>query len=117
MHVMFVHQNFPAQFRYIAPKLVSDFGWKCTFGTEKAGGGLPGVDKVVYTARGGATLANHVCTRTFENQVAQTHGAYAALKARPDVRPDLIVAHAGFGSSLFLPYLYDAPIINFFEYF
>jgi hypothetical protein len=79
MHVMFVHQNFPAQFRYIAPKLVSDFGWRCTFVTEKEAGKLPGVDKVVYTAHGGATMANHVCTRTFENQVAQTLGVYAAL--------------------------------------
>ena len=117
MHVMFVHQNFPAQFRYIAPKLVNDFGWTCTFVTEKAEGSLPGIEKVVYAARGHATLANHVCTRTFENQVGQAHGVYAALQARTDVRPDLIVAHSGFGSSLFLPYLYDAPIINFFEYF
>lgn len=42
---------------------------------------------------------------------------YEALKSRPDLKPDLIVAHSGFGSSLFLPYLYDAPIINLFEYF
>src|SRR5205085_3601736 len=28
-----------------------------------------------------------------------------------------IVAHGSFGGSLFLPHLYDAPIVNFFEYF
>ena len=33
------------------------------------------------------------------------------------MKPDLVVAHSGFGSSLFLPHLYDAPIINFFEYY
>ena len=32
-------------------------------------------------------------------------------------KPDLVVAHSGFGSSLFLPYLYYVPVINFFEYF
>jgi hypothetical protein len=32
------------------------------------------------------------------------------------VRPDLVVAHSGFGSSLYLPYLYDAPVVNYFEY-
>ena len=37
------------------------------------------------------------------------------MKRTPDVRPDLIVARSGFGSSLFLPFLYDRPIINFFE--
>ena len=117
MHVLFVHQNFPAQFRYIAPRLVAEHEWRCTFVTEKAEGELPGVEKIVYKARGGATRANHYCTRNFENAVAHTHGVYEALKARPDIQPDLVVAHTGFGSSLFVPYLCDAPIINFLEYF
>jgi hypothetical protein len=33
------------------------------------------------------------------------------------VKPDLVVTHSGFGPSMFLPSLYDAPVINFFEYF
>jgi len=53
----------------------------------------------------------------FENAVGHARGVYEALKGRRDVRPDLVVAHSGFGSSLYLPYLYDAPIVNFFEYF
>ncbi|MBX6316184.1 MAG: glycosyltransferase, partial [Isosphaeraceae bacterium] len=117
MHLLFVHQNFPAQFRYIAAKLANELGWRCTFVTERAEGTLPGVEKVLYQAQGGATLSNHVCTRNFENAVAHAHGVYEAMKARPDIQPDLIIAHTGFGSSLFLPYLYDAPIINFLEYF
>jgi glycosyltransferase involved in cell wall biosynthesis len=117
MHILFVHQNFPAQFRYIGPRLVRDFGYRCTFVTEKAENTLEGVEKVLYKARGGATMANHICTRNFENTVAHSHGVYEALKARPDVQPDVVVAHTGFGSSLFLPFLYDAPIINFLEFF
>ena len=39
------------------------------------------------------------------------------MKARPDIRPDLVVGHSGFGSTLFLRELYDCPIINYFEYF
>ena len=117
MHVLFIHQNFPAQFRYIAPRLVREHGWKCTFATAKADGSLPGVDKVVYTCKGGATKANHFCTQNFENTTWEAHAVYEMLKQRPDVQPDLIIAHTGFGSSLFLPYLYDAPIINFVELF
>jgi glycosyltransferase involved in cell wall biosynthesis len=30
MHVLFIHQNFPAQFGHIARKLVSEHGWQCT---------------------------------------------------------------------------------------
>ena len=49
--------------------------------------------------------------------MAHALGVYEALKARPDIQPDLVVAHGGFGSSLFLPHLYDCPVVNFFAYF
>ncbi len=117
MHVLFVHQNFPAQFRYVAPRLVERHGWRCSFVTQQRERTLPGVEKIVYQAKHGATAANHFCTRNFENSFGHAHAVYQALKSRPEIQPDLIVAHSGFGSSLFLPFLYDAPIINFFELF
>lgn len=117
MHVLFLHQNFPAQFRYIAPRLVQDYGWQCSFMTANDQGSLPGVSKLIYRCTGGATKANHFASRNFENTVNEAHAVFETLKYRQDLRPDLIVAHTGFGSSLFLPYLYDAPLINFVEYF
>lgn len=117
MHVLFIHKNFPAQFRYLAPRLVREYGWRCSFLTAQTNYELPGVEKLLYESHGGATLANHPCTRNFENTVVEASAVYERLKQIPDLQPDLIVAHAGFGSSLFVPYLYDAPIINFFEYF
>ena len=106
MHVLFVHPNYPAQFRYIAPRLQREFGWRCTFATRNTKAPpLPGVERVAYGLRSSATRANHVCTRSFETAVGHAHGVYAALKDRPDIRPDLVVAHSGFGSSLFLPHL------------
>ena len=88
-----VHQNFPAQFQYIAPRLVRDRGWDCTFVTEKADGALPGVAKVVYKAVGGATAQNHPCTRNFENTVAHATASSTGAEgparrpARPGRRP------------------------------
>ena len=118
MRVLFVHQNFPAQFRSIAPRLAIDYGWTCNFATRNADIPAPcGVEKVLYRVRGGAHPVSHPCVRGFEQAAAHALGAYEALKGRSDIRPDLVVAHSGFGSSLFLPYLYDAPVINFFEYF
>ena len=118
MHVLFVHQNYPAQFRYIAPRLVSQFGWRCTFCTANLKSpDVPGVERVVYRRTFGATRMNHPCTRGFENCVGHAQAVYNAMRSRPDVRPDLVVAHSGFGSSLFLPHLYDCPVVNFFEYF
>ena len=39
------------------------------------------------------------------------------MKAHPEVRPDLVIGHSGFGSTLFLADLYRCPIINYFEYY
>src|SRR3989442_2424424 len=112
MHILVVHQNYPAQFRYLAPRLASTCGWRCTFATRNTKApDLPGVERVVYRVRSGASRANHFCTRSLEASIGHAHAAYDPLKARPDVHPDLVVAHSGFGSSLFLPYPYDAPSV------
>ena len=49
--------------------------------------------------------------------MAEAKGVYRAVKARPDLRPDLIVGHSGFGSTMFLRELLDVPILNYFEYY
>jgi len=117
MHVLFVHQNYPAQFGHVADYLAARHGFRCTFVSERPPARAGGVERIQYSIRGGATPSTHYCSRTFENAVWHTHAVYEALKARPDVRPDLVVGHSGFGSTLFLRELYDRPLINYFEYF
>ncbi len=118
MHVLYVHQNFPAQFGHIARHLVKTLNWRCTFVSNTPPGNVEGIEKIEYKLSGGATKHNHFCTRTFENTVWHCHGVYDALQKRPELKPDLIVGHSGFGSTLFLRELYpDVPIINFFEYY
>jgi glycosyltransferase involved in cell wall biosynthesis len=115
-HVLFVHQNYPAQFGHVAAWL-ADRGCRCTFVSRKPAANGP-VERIQYRLRGGATKHNHPCTRPFENATHHALGVYAALRARPDVRPDLIVGHSGFGSTLYLRELYPrAPIVNYFEYY
>ncbi|MBX7168223.1 MAG: glycosyltransferase [Pirellulales bacterium] len=117
MHVVYVHQNFPAQFGHIARYLIAERGFRCTFVTNRPAAKVDGIELIHFDPQGGATRQNHFCTRTFENHVATAHGVYNALKARRDIRPDLIVGHSGFGPTIFLRELYDCPIINYFEYF
>ena len=118
MHVLYVHPNFPAQFGHIAHHLVQQHGWKCTFVSQTPGGNVQGIEKIQYHLFGGATAKNHYCTRTFENNIWHTDGVYRALRQRPDIKPDLIVGHSGFGSTLFLREMYpDVPVINFFEFY
>jgi glycosyltransferase involved in cell wall biosynthesis len=122
MHVLFVHPNFPAQFGHVAAHLARERGWRCTFVSETAPGkqmiGNGSLEKIQYKSRGGARRETHFTSRTFENAVWHTDGVYRALLRRPDVEPDLIVGHSGFGSTLFLRELFPAvPTINLFEYF
>jgi glycosyltransferase involved in cell wall biosynthesis len=73
----------------------------------------------MYKTTGGATAQTHYCSRTFENGVWHAAAVYDALKPlRRDLRPDLVVGHSGFGSTVFLGELFeDVPVVNYFEYF
>lgn len=119
MHVLFVHPNFPAQFGHLALHLVEKLGWQATFVSQTPGEHAGGIRKLQYTTNGGATAQNHFCSRTFENAVWNTDGVFQACKAAGgSLKPDLIVGHSGFGSTLFLPELYPGvPVVNLFEYF
>ena len=60
MHVLFVHRNYPAQFRYLAPRLARDFGWRCTYATHNAKApDVPGVERVVCRVRARPTATQH----------------------------------------------------------
>jgi glycosyltransferase involved in cell wall biosynthesis len=117
MHILFVHPNFPAQFGHFGLYLAQHHGHRCTFVSEKSSARDGALEWIQYRLQGGATRQNHYCSRTFENAVWHSHAVYEALQARPDLRPDLVVGHSGFGSTLFLRELYGGPIINYFEYF
>lgn len=118
MHVLFVHQNFPAQFGQVAAWWAQTRGGRSTFVSSKSPATIPGVEHIQYPIAGGARESNHFCSRTFENQIWNTAGLYQALKQRPDIQPDLIVAHSGFVSSLFLRELYpQTPHLGYFEFF
>jgi glycosyltransferase involved in cell wall biosynthesis len=117
MHVLFVHQNFPAQFGHIAAYLVQRKGFRCTFVSQHPPGRDGGIERVQYTIQGGATQQTHFCSRTFENAIWHSHAIHEALHTRDDIRPDLIVGHSGFLHTVFLRELYDCPIVDYFEYY
>ena len=112
MQILFVHPNFPAQFAGILPRLVAR-GVEPVFVT-RAKGSLEGVRCIRYSARGGATAANHYCSRTFENAVwnAQLNGF---LRSMDDLRPrweNLFEPLPLFPETRFDRYLIDARGLN-----
>ena len=114
-----MHRNFPAQFGHIAARLVRERGWRCTFVSERPPGTAGGVDNVQYRPRGGPTEKTHYLARTFESGIWHAAGVYEAMRpVSAAIRPDVIVGHSGWGSTLFLRELWpEAPVVNYFEYF
>ncbi len=118
MHVMFVHRSFPAQFGQVAEALGSRRGWRCTYVSKDAPSASGAIQHIRYqTSQAGG--GRDYLTQDFAYETKHAAAVYHALKPmRYLVRPDLIVGHAGFGSTLFLQELYpDTPIIDYFEYF
>ena len=107
MHVLYVHQNFPAQFGHIAQHLVEKLGWKCTFVSETPGGNVGGIEKIQYKLDRRGDQAATTSARARSRTPSGTATASTTRSSRrPDVKPDLIVGHSGFGSTLFLRELY-----------
>ncbi len=117
MHILFIHQNFPAQFGHIAAYLIRRKGYRCSFLSQLPAANVSGIERLQYQVMSGATERTHYCSRTFENVIWHSHAVYEALASRPDIRPDLVAAHSGFLTTAFLRELYDCPIVNYFEYY
>jgi len=113
---LFIHPNFPGQFGPVLSRLAKDPTIECVFLSNNASGLHGGVRCLPFTPKSGATAATHYCSRTFENSIWSAHAVYEACQAA-QLDPSVILAHSGFGSSVFLRELYACPIINLFEYF
>ncbi len=125
VHLLFVHNNFPAQFGHLAAELVRRQGWRCTFVTQaQAQQGeqereVAGIELIRYEPpTPPAPGADPLC-RSFDDDVRQAEAVYHRLKAAGgSLRPDLIVGHSGLGPTLFLPELFPGtPLIGYFEDF
>ena len=105
MRFLFVHQNFPAQFRHLAPALVAR-------GHEVVATSLQpapppeweGVRILPYAVARGSTPGIHPWIVDLETQTIRGEAAFrAGLKWKAEgLQPEVIVAHPGWGESMFL---------------
>ena len=116
MHVLFSHPSYTGQFGHLARLLVAR-GYECTFVSESEVEEAAGIRAIRYET--GRIRRASYFSQDFDEESAHAVAVYEAVKeARPTLRPDLIVGHAGWGSTLLLPDRFpDTPTIGYFEYF
>ena len=102
MNLLFVHQNFPGQFRHLAPHCAR--AGHAVKALAIDGAGLPGIEMHRYKPGRATSREAHPWAQEFETKVIRGEACAAAaqqLRAQ-GFAPDVIVANPGWGESLFL---------------
>jgi glycosyltransferase involved in cell wall biosynthesis len=105
MNLLFVHQNFPGQFKFLAPALVQRGHTVVAMTMQKTEvKQWQGVTLVQYAAQRGTTPHIHPWASDFETKIIRGEACFrAALQMKSQgFSPDVIIAHPGWGESLFL---------------
>jgi glycosyltransferase involved in cell wall biosynthesis len=105
MNILFIHQNFPGQFKFLAPALVQQGHHVVGMTMQKVDAKeWQGVKLAPYTASRGTTPNVHPWVSDFETKVIRSEACFkAALQLKASgLTPDVIIAHHGWGESLFL---------------
>jgi glycosyltransferase involved in cell wall biosynthesis len=103
MNILFVHQNFPGQFKHLAPAMARQ-GHRVVALHINACPPVPGVALVRYAVTARPGEGTHRWLADLEVKTLRGEAAWkAAVKLREEgFVPDVIVAHPGWGESLFL---------------
>ncbi len=119
LNVLFLHRNFPAQFRYLIIDLIKNPLNLLMFITSNSGFDMPGVNKLIYKIEKKNSEGCHPYLKTYEE--ALRHGKAAAdialaMKKR-GIKPDIIYGHS-WGPPMFMKDVFpDVPLLCYFEWF
>ena len=121
MKILFIHQNFPAQFKFLAPALVKA-GHKVRTLTMRQfkESTWNGVEISTYSTQRGSSESIHPWIIDFETKVIRGEACFnAAIKLKKTgYFPDVIVAHPGWGESLFLKEVWPSAKLGLYcEFF
>ncbi|MFE1601548.1 glycosyltransferase [Methylobacterium sp. ID0610] len=120
MRFLFVHNNFPAQFRFLAEHLARDPQHRvAAIGTTTARD-LPGIRVERYAFEDIGHAEVHPFARRFDREARRAEQVLYALNALDAAGfiPDVIVAHSGWGETLPLRAKYpNARIVVYCEFF
>lgn len=120
MKILFVHQSFPGQFKFMAPELLNRGHEVIALALNFQGDSWHGVKVVKYQAGYTSTPNIHPWIVDFETKIIRSEGCFRAAMAMKDsgFNPDIIIAHHGWGESLFLKEVWPKAKIGIYcEFF
>ena len=122
MRILFIHQNFPGQFKHLAPALAADSSNEIVAFTmqKNAPESSNGVRLIRYQTTRGTSPTVHPWVSDLETKTIRGEAAFRAAEAlkATGFSPDLIIAHPGWGESLFLKDVWpDTKLAMYCEFF
>ncbi len=127
MQILFVHQNFPGQYRYLARHFAADPRWDAWAIGEK-----PNVlRQLPYVPQQGLRMLGYELpdklggkafppAREFESQLIRAQAVVSlVLRQRSNgLNPDIICSHPGWGETLYLKEIFPrARFLSYFEFY
>lgn len=121
MNILFIHQNFPGQFKFLSQALAANghnvVALSLRFNEPKV---WHNVRIQNYKLTRGSSSDIYPGLRDFESQSIRAEACFkAALQLKKDgFRPDVIIAHPGWGESLFLKEVWPSASLGIYcEFF
>ena len=119
MRILFLHDNFPAQFGAFGQYLTKQ-GWDVLFGTQRKGAALPDFKVFNYAPHRQVTEKIHPYAGNFERAVIAGQAvARAGIELqKKGLSPDIVMAHSGWGPGLFAKDIWPAAkYVGYFEWY
>ena len=119
MKILLVHQNFPGQFKHLVGALLANPNNEVVAFTMNECSGLAGLRVIRYKAARFTSKEIHPWVAETETKVIRGEAAFrAALNLKEEgFTPDVIVAHPGWGESLFLKQVWPSSKLIIYSEF
>jgi len=120
MNYLFIHQNFPAQYRHLARELADQPDNRVYFITQPNDNEMSRVRKITYPGDTRGAVNCHPYAVDIERAIHTGAAVAEVCRALRDegVRPDLVVGHSGWGETLFVKEVFpDVPLLADFEFY
>ena len=120
MNYLFIHQNFPGQYRHLIRHLTSEPGNTIYFITQPNDNGMAGVRKITYPRDQRGPINCHAYAVELDRAIhtGATVADFCRSLREQGFQPDLIVGHSGWGETLFVKDIFpDVPLLANFEFY